>query len=275
MSQHEIEFALQPVQDVADQAVLAKWILSVLAYRHGVIVTFAPKISIGHAGSGLHVHCAACKNGKNVMLSGKKLSLCAKKIISGYLTLARSLTAFGNRVPTSYFRFARGQEAPTEICWGYRNRSAFLRVPLAWVGAGNMAGKINKGEKSRFMISPEQTVEFRSSDGSAEIYLLLAALCVAAREGFEIKDARRFSSNFFLGTGSSKPVFERLPSSCFESAQCLEKDRKIYEKNGVFASSVIDRIIADLKSYSDEGLSAKLSGKDDEIKKLVDEFLYF
>ena len=106
------------------------------------------------------------------MIEKGDLSLGAKKIISGYMSLAKSLTAFGNTVPTSYLRLVPHQEAPTKICWGFRDRSALVRVPLSWFNAGNMVQTINPGvNNTNFKVDHGQTVEFRSADGvEATIY---------------------------------------------------------------------------------------------------------
>ncbi|GAH07369.1 unnamed protein product, partial [marine sediment metagenome] len=177
--QQEIEFLPVPIEDAADHIVIAKWILRMIGYKYGVTISFAPKILAGHAGSGLHIHTRLVKDSKNMMIEEGQLSDIAKKTIAGYLTLAPSLTAFGNTVPTSYLRLIPHQEAPTNICWGDRNRSVLVRVPLGWLNVNNMARDANpqdKGESSAFMDS--QTVEFRCPDGSANIHLLLAGLAV-------------------------------------------------------------------------------------------------
>ncbi|PIY33094.1 MAG: glutamine synthetase, partial [Bacteroidetes bacterium CG_4_10_14_3_um_filter_42_6] len=126
--QNEIEFLPTNVEDAADQLVKAKWIIRTLAEQYGAMVTFAPKITVGKAGSGLHIHTRVMKDGKNMMIKEGKLSDIAKTAIAGYMELAPSLTAFGNQNPTSYFRLVPHQEAPTNICWGDRNRSVLVRV---------------------------------------------------------------------------------------------------------------------------------------------------
>ena len=129
--QNEIEFLPVPVREAADQLVIAKWIIRNLAYEEGLNVTFAPKITTGKAGSGLHVHMRITRNGDNLMLDDAgKLSNDARRLIAGLVDLAPALTAFGNKNPTSYFRLVPHQEAPTNVCWGDRNRSVLVRVPL-------------------------------------------------------------------------------------------------------------------------------------------------
>lgn len=282
MEQHEIEFLPVSVEDAADQIVIAKWILRMVGYKYGVTISFAPKILAGHAGSGLHIHTRLVKDGKNMMIKESRLSDTAKKAITGYLALAPSLTSFGNIVPTSYLRLVPHQEAPTNICWGDRNRSVLVRVPLGWLNVSNMARDANpqdKGEPSEF--ADEQTVEFRCPDGSANIHLLLAGLAVAARHGLEMEDALELTNKLYVDVNIFSPeqsgVRERLPqlpSSCWESAEALLGHREIYERDSVFSPVVIDEVVRKLKSYNDKGLSEKLHGKEDEIKRLIEEYLH-
>ena len=141
--QNEIEFLITDVQEAADQLVIAKWIIRNLAYQYGLDVTFAPKITEGKAGSGLHVHTKIEKDGVNKMVDDGKLNSIARSAIAGYMTCASSLTAFGNMNPTSYFRLVPHQEAPTSICWGDRNRSVLVRVPLGWTTDKDMIAEAN------------------------------------------------------------------------------------------------------------------------------------
>ena len=107
--QNEIEFLPVAAANAADQLVIAKWIIRNLAYRYGFDITFAPKITAGKAGSGLHIHMRIMKEGKNMMLDGGVLSATARKAIAGMMELAPSITAFGNTNPTSYFRLVPHQ----------------------------------------------------------------------------------------------------------------------------------------------------------------------
>ncbi|MBA7502715.1 hypothetical protein ES706_01308 [subsurface metagenome] len=268
-----------PIEDAAEQIVIAKWMLRMMGYKYGVTISFAPKILVGHAGSGLHIHTRLVRNGKNMMIEGSGLSSIAKKAIAGYLALAPSLTAFGNTIPTSYLRLVSHQEAPTNICWGDRNRSVLVRVPLGWINVKNMARDANPQERTESSgFIDRQTVEFRCPDGSANIYLLLAGLAVAARHGLEMRGALEVANKFYVDinifSSEHKGIQEKLPqlpASCWESAKSLLRDREIYQRNGVFSSTVIDGIVKKLKSYNDKDLSEKLYGREDEIKKLLDE----
>jgi glutamine synthetase len=280
MEQHEIEFDPVPLEDAADEIVTAKWILRMIGDKYNVPISFAPKVVVGHAGSGLHIHTKLTKDGQNMMVEGDTLSDTAKKAVAGYLRMAPSLTAFGNTVPLSYLRLVPHQEAPTNICWGDLNRSVLVRVPLGWLGVGNMVKDANPQETEDLEAEiGNQTVEFRSPDGSANIYLLLAGLAVAARHGLEMKDALEYAEKLYCDVN----IFDRediqeklpqLPASCAESAEYLLKDRKIYEKDGVFPPAVIDGTVEMLRSYDDKDLSQRLFGKQEEIQKLVDEYLH-
>ena len=190
--QNEIEFLPVDAEDAADQLMLAKWVIRNLASREGYDVTFAPKITAGKAGSGLHIHMRMVRDGHNCMLDeDRRISPVARRAIAGLMTLAPALTAFGNTNPTSYFRLVPHQEAPTNVCWGDRNRSVLVRVPLGWTARTDMCAEVNPGQSTPATIDPtmKQTVEIRSADGTADVYQLLAGLAVALRHGLEMPDA--------------------------------------------------------------------------------------
>jgi glutamine synthetase len=280
--QNEIEFLVTDVQDAADQLVLAKWIIRNLAYQYGLDVTFAPKITAGKAGSGLHIHTRIVKNGKNQMVTKGKLNSIAKNAIAGYMTCASSLTAFGNTNPTSYFRLVPHQEAPTSICWGDRNRSVLVRVPLGWTSATDMVAMANPNEKPNNVDhSQKQTVEFRCPDGSADIYLLLAGLVVAARHGFEMEKPLELAEKTYVDVNIHKAEnkaklesLAQLPASCSESADQLSAHRSIFEKYGVFNSDMIDDIVKQLKSFDDADIRKRIEKNPDLMLQIVHEYFY-
>jgi glutamine synthetase len=119
--QNEIEFTPTNIEDAADQLIIAKWILRSMADQYGITLTFAPKITVGKAGSGMHVHMRLMKDGKSVMTENGKLSDTAKRAIAGFMTLAPSLTAFGNTNPTS-----AGATAIAVYWCAYRSDGAVL-----------------------------------------------------------------------------------------------------------------------------------------------------
>jgi glutamine synthetase len=278
--QNEIEFLPVRVQDTADQLLIAKWMIRNLAYRKGLNVTFAPKITTGKAGSGLHIHMRMMKDGRNMMLRNGKLSDDARRMIAGMMDVAPCITAFGNKNPTSYFRLVPHQEAPTNVCWGDRNRSVLVRVPLGWTAAVDMCSKANPNEKPEQNDgSFKQTVEIRSSDGSADIYQLLAGLCVACRHGFELPDALDIAKKTYVDVNihdkANENILERLsqlPDSCDASADCLQRQRNIFEDRGIFSTDMIDGIIRQLKSYHDATLRHDIENNQEEIRTLVDTY---
>jgi Glutamine synthetase len=280
--QNEIEFLVCDVQDAADQLVVAKWIIRSLAYEYGLNVTFAPKITTGKAGSGLHIHTRIMKKGVNQMVTKSKLNSIAKSAIAGYLTCASSLTAFGNTNPTSYFRLVPHQEAPTSICWGDRNRSVLVRVPLGWTHKHDMVAEANPLEKPAAEdYSQKQTVEFRCPDGSADIYLLMAGLVVAARHGFEMEGALEFAEKTYVDVNihsseNAKKLKQlaQLPASCWESADELSKHRHIFEKHGVFNAEMIDDIIKHLKSFDDSKIREKIAKDPKVMEEMVKTYFY-
>ncbi|NLL27666.1 MAG: glutamine synthetase [Bacteroidales bacterium] len=265
--QNEIEFLPTDIVEAAEQLILGKWILRSLAYRYGASLSFAPKITVGKAGSGLHIHMKLLKDGKAVMSNEAGLTDIAKRSIAGIMDLSASLTAFGNTVPTSYLRLVPHQEAPTNICWGDRNRSVAVRVPLGWTGEGaKMISVANPNTKpSEINYYEKQTYEFRCPDGSADIYLLLAGLTVAVTHGLTDKDALKKAEDTYVNVNifheEHKAVAERLkklPISCVASAKELEKHKDFYLADNVFTERVIDSLVEKLSSYNDDGLSEKL-----------------
>ena len=284
--QNEIEFLPVPVEQAADQLMLAKWIIRNLAYELGYDVTFAPKITTGKAGSGLHIHMRMVKDGRSQMLADGVLSESARKMIAGMMDLAPAITAFGNKNPTSYFRLVPHQEAPTNVCWGDRNRSVLVRVPLGWAANVNMAALANPQDTSLTSspsprTSEKQTVEMRSPDGSADLYQLLAGLCVACRHGFEMRNALEVAEKTYVNVNihaaenaDRLATLAQLPDSCTASADCLDRQRQVFEEHGVFSPAMIDGIIAQLRAYNDLTLRKDIENNPKEIMKLVTQYFH-
>lgn len=280
--QNEIEFLPTLIEDAADQLLIAKWILRTLAMKTGITITFAPKITSGKAGSGLHIHSRLMKDGKNIMMDKGKLTDTAKKYIAGTLDLAPSLTAFGNLNPMSYFRLVPHQEAPTSICWGDRNRSVLVRVPLGWSGNLNMAKDANPQEVGFNPYEQQrQTIEYRGADGSADIYTLMAGIAVAARHGLEMPNALKIAKDAYVDVNIFHEEFRekrdklmQLPSSCIESAEWLSKQMKIYLEYDVFSEGTVKGIISYLEKFNDRDIRARLEDKPEELKAMVSKFFY-
>ncbi len=263
--QLEIEFLPTPVVDAADNLLLGRWIIRNVAFRHGCVATFTPKLEEGIAGNGFHFHVELMRNGKNIMLDENgQISPDAQKLIGGICEYADTLTAFGNTESSAYLRLVPNQEAPTRVCWSDLNRSAMIRVPLGWSKVSNLSKNLNPQQKSPF---PEQegrqTVEIRSPDGSAIVHLMLAGMTMAAEWGLtheeSIETAQKLyiSGNIFQNQKLLKklPV---LPGSCVASAKKLRKKRELYEREAVFPSSMIDYISRMLETEDDAEMNSRL-----------------
>lgn len=280
--QNEIEFLPTNVEDAADQLNIAKWVLRQVGYQYGVTVSFAPKITAGKAGSGMHIHMRPTKDGKNVTMEDGKISDVSKKVIAGILDIAPALSAFGNTIPTSYFRLVPHQEAPTNVCWGERNRSTLIRVPLGWVGTSNMVKNENPlEEEQKVDFSDKATFEFRCPDGSADIYLLIAGLCVGARHGFEMPGGLAFAEKTYVDVNifddkhkHRAEQLAQLPYSCKKAAEYLREKAEVFKQHGVFTESLIKGIAEKLDSYQDENLREKISCNREETMKLVRRFIH-
>jgi len=154
-------------------------------------------------------------------------------------------------------------------------------VPLGWLNIKDMARDANPQQIADCPVHEgNQTVEVRSPDGSANIYLLLAGLAVAVRHGLGMADAlevaakRYIDVNIFAeGQEALRDSLPQLPTSCFASAQALLDDRAIYERDGVFPAAVIDQTVARLKAYNDDGLVERVRGNYDEMSRLIDEYI--
>ena len=280
--QNEIEFLPVPALNAADQLMVAKWIIRNLAYQYGYDITFAPKITAGKAGSGLHIHMRIVKDGVNQMVENGVLSATARKAIAGMMTLAPSITAFGNTNPTSYFRLVPHQEAPTNICWGDRNRSVLVRVPLGWTAKRDMCSIANPLELvSHYDTTQKQTVEMRSPDGSADIYQLIAGLAVACRYGFEMENGLEVADRTYVNVNIHQAEnaeklasLATLPDSCYASAECLNSQREIFESHGVFSPAMINGIIKKLQSYNDQTLREDINNDTEKMLSLVRQYFH-
>ncbi|WP_104164942.1 glutamine synthetase beta-grasp domain-containing protein [Arthrobacter sp. SX1312] len=268
--QHEIELQPVPLEQAADNLVLAKWVVREVAHAHGLEVTFAPSVSGEGAGNGLHIHSRLVHDGASAIVGRKGINDTGRRLIAGYLSAARALTAFGNTVPTSYLRFTDGGESPEGICWGERDRSGLVRVPLAW-GGDVLAGMVAHANPGSTEPVPEpathpQTVELRLGDGSADVHLLLAGMAVAAKRGLgdpgSLELAERLST-------ANHDDFEQLPTSCAESADVLEAEREMFEADGVFPEALIDALLVGLRDADDDTPDGELAKDEAAREELI------
>jgi len=134
---------------------------------------------------------------------------------------------------------------------------------------------------SDFDTTQKQTVEMRSPDGSADIYQLLAGLCVACRHGFEMQNALELAEKNYVdvnihdaANADKLATLAQLPDSCEASADCLEQQRKVFEEHGVFSTTMIDGIIAQLRAFDDRSLRSDVESYPEEIQKLVERYFH-
>ncbi len=268
IEQHEIEFKAQSLRDMAENVSIAKWILRNLSAKHGVSVSFIPKISLEHAGTGMHIHLCAIKDGKNIIAdSDGSLSSNALKMIGGVLEHAPSLAAFANSTPVSYLRFIACKESPMHICWASRNRLALIRIPLWWSFL-----------KSENKDSCRETFEYRAPDALANIYLLLAGIALTVEYGLKKgEETLKVARELHFEIGHSEPKgLKILPRSCFEAAANLEKDRTFYETDDIFPKRLIDKTVEKLNAFNDKDLNKELASKpDDVLQSLMKEYMHY
>ena len=172
---------------------------------------------------------------------------------------------------------ATHQEAPTAICWGDRNRSVLVRVPLGWNNLDDrMFRDANPNEPTVGQVPNDlQTVEMRSPDGSAAIHLLLAAIVVAARVGLTEPGMLEYANERYVSGDASKlENLEQLPASCYESAQRLQAQRALYEAEGVFPPKLIDAWVAYLEGLGDENLREDIATARVLVEDLVETYFH-
>jgi len=170
-SQHELDLKYDSALKVADAVMTARLVIKEVARQHNVYATFMPKPIRNQNGSGMHVHQSLFKKGKNAFFNRRdkhRISKLAKKYITGLLEHAPEITTVTNQWVNSYKRLVPGFEAPAYICWGSRNRSALVRVPL---------DKPDREDPRR--------VEFRCADPACNPYLAFAVMLRAGLKGME------------------------------------------------------------------------------------------
>ncbi len=273
LEQFELEFNPAPLEDMAAYVAMAKWAIRMIADSYGMSVTFSPKLAEGEAGSGLHIHMELMKNEKNIVLDDAgELTKESLAVIGGLMKMSKSLTAFGNTVAASYLRLTPHQEAPTKICWGKSNRSSLVRIPLGWGTLKHLAGQFNPQQNVDFNdVMGRATFEFRVPDGSANMYLLLSGLAVAAYHGLTKPEVAKLADELMVTGDIFAPEnaetlakLEDLPFNCYESAQALKTERDLYQENNIFPQILIDRMIEMLEAQNDKDLNEKLQNMDSQ-----------
>lgn len=221
-SQHEIDLRFADALTMADNVQTYKVIVKEVALRRGVYATFMPKPLFGQNGSGMHTHQSLFKGSKNALFDARdkyNLSKEGKAFIAGLLFHAQEITSVCNQWVNSYKRLVPGYEAPVYICWGQRNRSALVRVPM-----------YKPGEE----ISTR--AELRSPDPACNPYLGFAVMLAAGLEGIErgYELPEPIEKDIFLLSDEEKEAqgIKVLPGSLIEAIQITEKSQLVKKTLG-------------------------------------------
>jgi len=227
--QCEIDFRFANLLHTADNLMMFKYIVKNTAHSHGKTATFMPKPLFGDNGSGMHCHQSLWKDG-NPLFAGDEyagLSEMAKFYIGGLLKHAPALVAFAAPTTNSYKRLVPGFEAPVNLAYSARNRSAAVRIPM-------------------FSASPKaKRLEFRPPDPSCNPYITFAALLMAGLDGVQnrIDPGEPLDKDIYDLSPEELKDVPSLPGTLDEALSALENDNEFLLKGDVFSQQMIQRWI--------------------------------
>ncbi|MGB9627619.1 MAG: type I glutamate--ammonia ligase [Thermodesulfobacteriota bacterium] len=225
--QAEIDMKFDSLVRMADKCMMYKYIVKNIARKHGMVATFMPKPLFGDNGSGMHTHQSLFRNGENIFFDPKGYALIsqtAKYYIGGLLRHAGALMAFCAPTTNSYKRLVPGYEAPVNLTYSQRNRSAAIRIPV-----------YTENPKTK-------RIEFRPPDNSCNPYLAFSAMLMAGLDGIKnkIDPGEPMDKDTYHLSGREKAKVKTVPSSLEESLEALEKDHRFLLEGDVFTKDVID-----------------------------------
>jgi glutamine synthetase len=228
--QCEIDFRFSNLLHTADNVMLFKNVVKNTAVAFGKTATFMPKPLYGDNGSGMHCHQSLWKDGSPLFAGDlyAGLSEMAKFYIGGLLKHAPALVAFAAPTTNSYKRLVPGFEAPVNLAYSARNRSAAVRIPM-------------------FSQSPKaKRLEFRPPDPSCNPYITFAALLMAGLDGIQnrIDPGEPLDKDIYDLPPEELANVPSLPGSLDESLKALEADHDFLLKGDVFTTSMIERWIS-------------------------------
>ncbi len=244
--QAEIDMKYDSLRKMADKVMLFKYVVKNVAKRNGKTATFMPKPIFGDNGSGMHVHQSLWKNGKNVFFDEKgyaELSQSALYYAGGLLDHAPALLAFCAPSTNSYKRLVPGYEAPVNLAFSQRNRSAAIRIPMYASGPA--------AEKSK-------RLEFRPPDCTANPYFAFSAMLLAGMDGIKKKTdpvKRGFGpldKNIYKLPESERAKIKNVPMTLSLALDALESDHSFLLEGGVFSKDLIETWIALKRREIDE-----------------------
>ncbi len=224
--QAEIDMRFKPLLQMADQLMWFKYVLKNVAYRHNHTVTFMPKPLFEDNGTGMHTHISIWK-GNQPLFAGDKyagVSQEALYAIGGILKHCRALTAFTNPTTNSYKRLVPGFEAPVNLAYSSRNRSAAVRIPM-------------------YSTSPKtKRIEFRTPDPSCNGYLAFSAMLMAVIDGIQnkIDPGDPLDKNIYNLPPEELAEIPSAPGSLEEAMEALKADQEFLLKGDVFTQDAID-----------------------------------
>jgi glutamine synthetase len=203
-----------------------KYIVRNVAYQHGKTVTFMPKPIFADNGSGMHTHQSLWSKGKPLFAGDgyAGLSQMALWYIGGLLQHAPAIVAFAAPTTNSYKRLVPGYEAPVNLAYSSRNRSAAVRIPV-------------------YSQSPKaKRAEFRPPDPSCNPYLAFAAMLMAGLDGVQNKmdPGKPLDADIFDLSPEELKHVPTLPGSLDQALAALQKDHDFLLKGGVFTQELVD-----------------------------------
>jgi glutamine synthetase len=224
--QAEIDMRFAPLVKMGDNLMWFKYIVKNVARRHGKTVTFMPKPVFGDNGSGMHTHISIWKGDRNIFAGDRYAGLSEEALyaIGGILRHCPALCAFTNPTTNSYKRLVPGYEAPVNLAYSSRNRSAAIRIPM-------------------YSPSPKaKRIEFRTPDPSCNGYLAFAAMLMAALDGIEnrIDPGDPLDKDIYGLTPEELAEVPSTPGSLEEALKALEEDHEFLLKGDVFTSDAIE-----------------------------------
>jgi glutamine synthetase len=225
--QAEINYKFGTLLAAADQLQLFKYIVKNTAWAEGKTATFMPKPLFGDNGSGMHVHQSLWKDGEPLFYDEKGyagLSDLARHYIGGILHHAPSLLAFTNPTVNSYHRLVPGFEAPINLVYSGRNRSAAVRIPVT--GTNPKAKRL----------------EFRAPDSSGNPYLAFAAMMMAGLDGIrkKIEPLAPVDKDLYELAPEEAKDIPQAPTSLSAVIDRLEEDHEYLTEGGVFTEDLIE-----------------------------------
>jgi glutamine synthetase len=223
--QGEIDMKYAPLVQMADNVLKYKYIIKNVAKKYGKTATFMPKPLFQDNGSGMHVHTSLWKDGKNLYAGSgyAGLSDTAMYAIGGLLRHAPALCAITNPTTNSYKRLVPGYEAPVNLAYSRRNRSASVRIPV-------------------YSPSPKaKRLEFRCPDGSSNPYLAFSAMLMAMLDGIKnkLKPGEPLDKDIYDLEPEELAKVPKTPGSLDEALTALEKDHEFLLQGDVFTPDVI------------------------------------